>query len=53
MVLKDFLRETICLIETSLDSKCILNKKSGKLLAFEFDINLMEFLLGTRDFDET
>jgi hypothetical protein len=35
------------LIEMSSDSKQILNEKSGKLLGFEFDTNLMEFLLGT------
>jgi hypothetical protein len=47
MVLKDLMRGTMFLIEMSSDSKQILNEKSGKLLGFEFDTNLMEFLLGT------
>jgi hypothetical protein len=37
MVLKDSMRGITFLLETFLDSKWILNEKSGKLLRFEFD----------------
>jgi hypothetical protein len=46
------MRETIFLIETSSDSKLILNGKSRKFLGFEIQWNLMDLLLGTLDFDE-
>jgi hypothetical protein len=52
MIWKDLMRGTTFLIETSSDSKWVLNEKSWKLIGFEFDRNLMEFLLGTLDFDE-
>jgi hypothetical protein len=52
MVLKDSMIGATFLIETSSGSNWTLNDKSGKLLGFEFDRNLMEFLLVTSDFDE-
>jgi hypothetical protein len=40
------------LIETSPDSKYILNKNSRNILGLKFDRNLMEILIGTSGFDE-
>jgi hypothetical protein len=49
MVLKDLMRGTTFLIETSSDSKCILNKKSGKLLWFEIRWDFMKKILELRN----
>jgi CTP:phosphocholine cytidylyltransferase-like protein len=53
VVLNYLKRGTTFSIETSSDSKLILNENSGKLLGLEIEGNLMEFLLGTSYFDET
>jgi hypothetical protein len=37
MILNDLNKGTTFFIETSLDSKCISNEKSEKLLSLEFD----------------
>jgi hypothetical protein len=50
MVLKDLKRGTMFSIETSSDSKWILSENFREASMFEFEENLIEFLLGISKF---